>query len=119
MHPVSNMKHMFDDSKDYLETELELTKLKIVYTSSDVISDFIYLIVFRLFGFLALSFLSIGLALVVGIWLGSYFIGFFITGGFSLIVFLIIYLRRSTWIKRPLTGHIIQKMTKSIYETTN
>jgi hypothetical protein len=99
-------------SGEYLDTKIELTKLKAIHTSSDVLSNMVYLIVKVLVIFLFIGFVSVALAILIGKILGEYYYGFLIAGGFYLIVLLIIYVQRKNWIKRPIANSLINKMLK-------
>src|SRR5580704_8523345 len=99
-------------SGEYLDTKIELTKLKAINTSSDVLSNMVYLIVKILIIFLFTGFVSVALAILIGKTLGDYYYGFLIVGGFYLIVLLIIYVQRKKWIKEPVANGLINKMLK-------
>jgi hypothetical protein len=103
---------LIKQSGEYLDTKIELTKLKAVNTSSDVLSSLVYLIVKILVIFLFIGFVSVGLAVMIGNILGEYYYGFLLVGGFYLIVLLIIYVQRKNWIKRPVANSLINKMLK-------
>jgi hypothetical protein len=49
---------------------------------------------------------------MIGNTLGEYYYGFFIAGGFYLIVLLIVYVQRKKWIKGPIANSLINKMLK-------
>ena len=106
------IKDLAADSKEYVETKLELHKLKLVDKTARTISFSTMLVVISMAGLFCLGFTSIGLALKLGQWLGKGYYGIFIVGGFYLIVFLIVYGMRKKWIKKPVTDRIIQHMLK-------
>lgn len=99
-------------SGDYLDTKIELSKLKTIDTSSDVLSNLVYLLVKVMIIFLLLGFISIGLAALLGATLGEYYYGFLIIGGIYAIIFLVIYVQRKKWIKGPVANSLINKMLK-------
>jgi hypothetical protein len=99
-------------SGDYLDTKIELTKLKTIDTSSDILSNLVYLLVKVLIIFLLLGFISIGLAALIGTTLGEYYCGFLIIGGIYAVIFLVIYVQRKKWIKGPVANSLINKMLK-------
>ena len=109
---TDSIKTLLDQSKDYLDTRIELTKLKTIDKSSDILSTLIALIFMASIGVLVLIFISTAIALLIGAKMGSYYIGFFIVGGFYALVLLVIYLQRDKWIKTPMTNGIITKMMK-------
>jgi len=107
---MNSIETLIKQSGEYLDTKIELTKLKAVNTSSDVLSSLIYLILKILIIFLFLGFVSVGAAIMLGHILGEYYYGFLIVGGFYLIVLLIIYVQRKNWIKEPVANGLINKM---------
>jgi len=112
MNTIDEIKNLVDKSKDYLETKIELTKLKTIDRSADILSSIIVVISMIFLGSLCVIFISIALALVIGHWLGTTFWGFFIIGGLYALVLLVIYLRRNRWIKTPIANELIHKMLK-------
>ena len=109
---MNSIETLIKKSGEYLDTKLELTKLKAINTSSDVLSNMVYLIVKILIIFLFVGFVSVALAMLIGKTLGDYYYGFLIVGGFYLIVLLIIYVQRKKWIKGPVANSLINKMLK-------
>ena len=109
---MNSIEALIKQSGEYLDSKIELTKLKAINTSSDVLSNMVYLIVKVLVIFLFIGFVSVALAILIGTILGEYYYGFLIAGGFYLIVLLIIYVQRKNWIKRPIANSLINKMLK-------
>jgi cytochrome c biogenesis protein CcdA len=109
---MNSIETLIKKSGEYLDTKLELTKLKAINTSSDVLSNMVYLIVKILIIFLFVGFVSVALAILIGKTLGDYYYGFLIVAGFYLIVLLIIYVQRKKWIKGPVANSLINKMLK-------
>jgi Putative Actinobacterial Holin-X, holin superfamily III len=112
MPMFSQIKDLAADSKEYVESKLELHKLKLVDKTARTISFSTTLVVVSMAGLFCLGFASVGLALKLGDWMGKVYYGVFIVGGFYLIIFLIVYGMRNKWIKRPVTDLIIQHMLK-------
>lgn len=109
---VGSIKSLIEKSQDYLETKIEIAKLKTVDKSSDVLSSLVVLVSIIFLGLLCFLFISIALALYLGSLLGSAHTGFFIMGGFYGIILFIFYLLRDKWIKTPVTNLVIKKMMK-------
>jgi len=109
---TDSIKTLIDQSKDYLETRIELTKLKTIEKSAEMISAGLVAAFMLIISFLLIIFVSTGVALLVGKMLGAYHYGFFIMGGFYAIVMLIIYAMKDKWIKTPITNGLIHKMLK-------
>jgi phosphoglycerol transferase MdoB-like AlkP superfamily enzyme len=112
MTSTDSIKSLIDKSKDYLDTKIELTKLKTIDKSADVLSTVIVMVSMIFVGSLFLIFTSIALAIWFGSLLGAYHYGFFIMGGFYAIILLIIYVQREKWIKIPIANGLINKMLK-------
>lgn len=112
MESDGSFKTLIKKSENFLETKIELTKLKAINTSSDVLSNLVYWIVKMLVIFLLIGFVSVGLAVWIGQTFGAYFYGFLIVGGFYALVFLVIYIQRKKWIKGPVADGLVNKMLK-------
>ena|SRR5450755_1883122 len=112
MTPTDSIKTLIDKSKDYLDTKIELTKLKTIDKSADVLSTVVVMVSMIFIGSLFIVFISVGLAFMLGKALGAYYYGFFIVGGFYAIILLLIYIQREKWIKIPIANGLINKMLK-------
>jgi Putative Actinobacterial Holin-X, holin superfamily III len=112
MTPTDSIKTLIDKSKDYLDTKIELTKLKTIDKSADVLSSVVVMVSMIFFAFLFILFFSLAIALLLGKALGAYHYGFFIMGGFYGIILLLIYVQRERWIKIPIANGLISKMLK-------
>ncbi|MEO7263447.1 MAG: phage holin family protein [Ferruginibacter sp.] len=101
---------LFEKAGDYLETRMELWKLKATQKSSDIISTIasrlIAICILMLFVILS----NIGIALLLGEWLGKPYYGFLILAGFYLIAGLIFSAFKNKWVKEPVTNAIIKKI---------
>ena len=107
-----NIESLFEKTGDYLETRIDLYKLKAVDTSSDMISSLVskalVLFVFAIFVIIV----NIGIALLLGEVLGKSYYGFFIVAGFYLITGLIFNAMRRKWFKEPIADSLIKKLLK-------
>ncbi|HTB26555.1 MAG TPA: hypothetical protein VK711_14370 [Puia sp.] len=112
MNSQDSIKTLIDKSKDYLETKIELARLKTIDKSADVLSAVVVIVSMIFIGSLFIIMISIGISLFLGRILGAYHYGFFIMGGFYAIVLLLIYLQREKWIKTPISNELINKMLK-------
>lgn len=108
----SSLESLYERIKIYVETRLELIKLKAIDKSSSVVSIVItYLVVFLVFG-LFFIFLNIGLALLIGELIGKAYYGFFILAAFYALVGIILIKFRNKWVRTP----IINMMVKGMHE---
>jgi hypothetical protein len=112
MNTTDSIRTLIDKSKDYLDTKIELTKLKTIDKSADVLSTAIVMVTIIFVGSLFVIFISTALALLLGRLLGAYYYGFFIMGGFYAIILLILYVQKDKWIKTPVANGLINKMLK-------
>jgi hypothetical protein len=112
MTSTDSIKTLIDKSKDYLDTKIELTKLKTIDKSADVLSTVVVMISMICFGFLFILFVSIAGAMMLGNLLGAYYYGFFIVAGFYALILLLLYVQREKWIKTPIANSLISKMLK-------
>jgi hypothetical protein len=112
MNSTESIKTLIDKSKDYLDTKIELTRLKTIDKSADVLSAVIVMVCMLFISVLVILFLSLAAALLIGKMLGAYYYGFFIMGGFYAIILLVIYVQRERWIKTPIANGLINKMLK-------
>ncbi|HCL84295.1 MAG TPA: hypothetical protein DIC22_09980 [Chitinophagaceae bacterium] len=108
----NSIKTLIDQSKDYLDTKIELNKLKAIDKSADVLSSVVVMVAMIFIGSLFILFISIALALLLGNMMGAYYYGFFTVGGFYALLMLLIYLQRDKWIKTPIANGLINKMLK-------
>ena len=107
---IDSIKNLFDQSTDYLETKVEITKLQAIDKSADMVSDMIVGVAIVIVGFLILVFISVGAALLIGATLGSTYYGFFLMGGFYSLLLMLIFVQRNRWIKTPVANGIIHKI---------
>jgi hypothetical protein len=112
MTSTDSIKSLIDKSKDYLDTKIELTKLKTIDKSADVLSTVVVMVSMLFISVLLILFISLGLALLLGRMLGAYHYGFFVIAAFYAIILLVIYVKREKWIKTPIANELINKMLK-------
>lgn len=112
MESTSHLESLISKAGDFLETKTTLWKLKAVDKTSDTVSDVVSSLMMTLFVILFLLIISIGIALLLGEWLGKSYYGFFIVGGLYGIAGFIAYKCRNSWIKTPVSNFIIHKILK-------
>ncbi len=103
---------LFIKTREYAETNIELNKLKAVDKTSDILSTFISKMIVLLVFIIFIFIVNIGIALLLGEYLGKTFYGFFVLAGFYLIAGFIFISMRKKWFKEPITNMIIQKFLK-------
>lgn len=105
-----NIQLLIDRAGDYLETRLELYKLKATQKSSDIVSSIVATVILVSIMIMFFIILNIGIALLVGELLGKSYYGFFTLAGFYLIAGLIFSVFKGKWVKEPVTNTLIKKM---------
>jgi ammonia channel protein AmtB len=98
---------LFEKTKSYTNSSLELYKLKAIDKSADMMSTLIKRLTLAVFFIFCFLFLNTGLALLIGEALGRTSFGFLIVAGFYAIVGIVFYLFRDKWIKVPMRNSII------------
>ena len=109
---INNIHKIIDQSKEYVSIKIELTRLKAIDKASDAISDTIVTIIVMIVALLSIVFFSIALAIMLGKIFSHYEYGFLIVGGFYAIIFLLLFIQRKKWLKRPFVNIIIEKLQK-------
>jgi uncharacterized membrane protein len=111
---MENIKEEFEDllnqSKEYLDTRLELLKLQSVGKLSDVVSSVLSRMVVVLIAAMFIVLISIALSLLIGDMLGKTYYGFFIISGFYAVIGLICAIFRHQLFKKPIGNLMIKKM---------
>ncbi|HEV8080364.1 MAG TPA: phage holin family protein [Chitinophagaceae bacterium] len=110
MENQSSVESLIDRVKNYVETRIDLLRLKAIDKSSSVLSLIISLVVVGLIGFICFIFISIGLALLLGELLGKSYYGFFVIALLYLIIGLVMYSMRDKIIEAPVTNSMIKKL---------
>jgi tetrahydromethanopterin S-methyltransferase subunit B len=104
---------LFEKIEDYTKTTIELTKLKTIDKSADVLSSLISRLIVSLAAGMFMLLLNFGLSYWIGEMLGNSYYGFFIVALFYLLVSIILYTNRNSWIKLPISNSIIAKILKN------
>lgn len=110
--PSQNLESLFANAGEYLETKTELWKLKMVDKTSEAVSSITEKVILVVVGLIFFLFLNIGLALLIGYWLGHSFYGFFIVAGFYAIVGLLVHSMKDKLIRTPVANALIEKFLK-------
>lgn len=104
------MEALFEKAGNYLETRLDLFKLKATQQSSGIMSSMISSMILVLIITNIVLMINIGLALLLGEMLGKSYYGFFLLGGVYCLAGLIFHLNKNKWVEEPVTNAIIKKM---------
>ena len=104
---------LIGNSKEYVETRINLLKLKAVDKSSSVVSSILTFIPIIIIFLLVFFLLNIGIALLIGDLVGRASYGFLILTGIYLITGIILYSMRNKIIKTPIANMMIRKFLKN------
>ena len=109
---VNTFEGLFNKTTDYLETRLELIRLKATGKTSELISSLVSRIVIICIGCMVLVLFSIGFAIWLGTVLNKMYLGFFAVGIFYMLIILILFLGRNQLIKTPVKDLMIKNLLK-------
>ncbi len=105
----SSLETLIETTQAYSKTTLELTKLKGLKSIANVISVIVARLCLVITVFVSLIIISIGGALWLNDILAKPYYGFFILGGFYLLIAIVLYFFLPTWIKKPFGNLIISE----------
>jgi hypothetical protein len=108
---IPAFEELLEDTKTYVETNVDLLKLKFVDKTSVVTSSLISIVAISALILITVVLASIGIAIWIGKMLGEYYYGFYIVSGFFTILIIIIYLFREKWLKKPIANSLIENMS--------
>ncbi len=97
---------------EYGKTSAELLKLKALDKASDVFSSLVLRSVAIILIASFMLFLNFGLAFWLGEITGKSYYGFFLVGGFYILIFVVIFLFMRKWIIRITRDYIIKHLLK-------
>lgn len=103
---------LFEKAEAFSKTTIKLYKLQAIDKTADVVSSLVSRLVVYLAVVLSVLTINIGLAILIGKFIGNSFIGFFIIGGFYALLALLLHGFRHTWLKHPVSNSIISQMLK-------
>jgi hypothetical protein len=109
---TTDIDNLLSDAGDYIETRTTLWKLKAIESLSDVSGELVSGLGMIVTGSFVIIIFSIGLALLIGDWVGKSYYGFFIVGGIYAIIAAVLYARRGQWLKEPFSNMLIRKILK-------
>lgn len=107
-----NIALLVDEAESYIEAKAELYKLKAADRITEISTTIIVKLLFVLIGLIVIVAVNIGIALLIGKWMGQSYYGFFIIAGFYLLLGIIMYFLKDKFIKKPLYTLVIKKILK-------
>jgi hypothetical protein len=106
------VKDLAEKARDYIDTSVQLAKLKAINKVSGAASSLATMIVLPLLILVVIILFSVGFSFWLGKMLGAYHYGFFIIGTFVSLVILLIYKFRNKWLKMPVANSLIENILK-------
>lgn len=106
----TNVEELFYKLKDYGDTRLDLFKLKSINKVSGFLSSMITSIILIILLCLVVVCITIGLAILIGEWLGASYYGFFVIAGVYIIIGLVLLISRTKLIKTPISNKLIKNL---------
>jgi hypothetical protein len=107
--PANLIESLVERAEVYGKTTYELSKLKLLETTTHVVTSAVsrlgVIIMFSLFVLV----LSIGIALLLGDLLGKSYYGFFIIAAFYFFAAILFHFFLRKWIKKPISDSIIKE----------
>ena len=110
--PKNTLESLFETTSSYVETRIELAKLKAVKKSSEVASTLVTKMVLGAIIFLFLMVFNMAIGFWLGDMLGKNYYGFFVLALLYLVAGIIIYASREKWLKTPVANSIIKSINE-------
>ncbi|MBP8792061.1 MAG: hypothetical protein KBH29_02675 [Lutibacter sp.] len=106
---IDLIESLFERVEVYGKTTYELSKLKLLKTTTVVVPSLITKVIVILMILMFTVFFTIGIALYLGELLGKLYYGLFIIAAFYLIVGIVFHFFLHNWIKKPISNLIIKQ----------
>lgn len=110
--PLSSVESLFEPVEAYVKTTFELTKLKMLDSTTIIVTAMLARISVVMMISLFVLLLTVGVALWLGEILGNAYYGFFIIAGLYLVVGIVFHFFLYKWLKRPVSEIIIKQASK-------
>lgn len=110
--PASLIESLYERVETYGKTTFELSKLKLLETTTVVVTSMLSRISVIIMISLFVLVMNIGIAMMLGEFLGKSYYGFFIVAGFYLLAGIVFHFFLYKWIKKPVSELIIKQALK-------
>jgi hypothetical protein len=107
---VSQLQHLADEVKSYVNVRIDLLKLNVAETASSIIANTMAKVISGIIFLFFLLFGSIGLSLFLSSVIGNSYSGFLIVAGIYLALGLLIWYTRKKFIQAPIMNAIIRQL---------
>jgi hypothetical protein len=105
-----SIEKLISKAEVYSKTTFEICKYNTIYRSVDILSSMAVRIVLMGVFVLFSLFLNIGIALMLGEYLGEFYYGFFVMAGFYILVGFVFILFQQELIKNLVSNFLIKKI---------
>lgn len=113
MNPVDNLKETTQLTEQYAMKEYEHAQLKLFYQATSLASSVVKKSLFGVFVLTGLIFISVALALYLGVILDNKALGFLIVGaGYFVMIFI-----GGLAFRKKIEKYVIQRMAKTYFES--
>ena len=103
---------LFEKAEEYVKTNIELAKLKIIDKVADVVGAIVTQLAIVLVIFFFFLMINMGIAFWLGTIMGSTHAGFLVVAGFYFLVGILIFIFRKSILKTPISNSIISQFLK-------
>jgi hypothetical protein len=110
MEEKNKVEQLLGNVKSYVETRFDIVMLNMQDKLSDILSSVASVLVLSVLSVFVVFFMSIGAAWWIGQSLQNSSVGFFIVGGFYLLLMLVIFMFKDQWIKSPVINALLKKI---------
>jgi hypothetical protein len=107
---VSQLQHLADEVKSYVNVRIDLLKLNVAETASSIIANTMAKVISGIIFLFFLLFGSIALSLFLSSVIGNSYSGFLIVSGIYLALGLLIWYTRKRFIQAPIMNAIIRQL---------
>jgi hypothetical protein len=107
---VSQLQHLADEVKSYVNVRIDLLKLNVAETASSIIANTMAKVISGIIFLFFLLFGSIALSLFLSSVIGNSYSGFLIVSGIYLALGLLIWYTRKKFIQAPIMNAIIRQL---------
>ena len=106
---ANSIESLFEKAETYGKTTYELSKLKLLQTTTVVVSSLLARLSVVIMVSMFALILSIGVSMYLGELLGKVYYGFFLVAAFYLLSGLVLHFFLHKWIKEPISEIIIKQ----------
>lgn len=110
MEEKNKAEQLFSNVKSYLETRLDIIILNIEDKVSDILSSVATVLIISVISLMVVFFVSVGVAWWIGNAMQNSSVGFFIVGGFYLLLMILVAVFKDQWIKLPVINALLKRI---------